>query len=179
MPRLLGAGNFHSMPATKTRSRRVTISLGLLALAGCAPATRVDLGTEPTLEAEIAAKSRGIFEAEQSGDRSALDALLSDRYRYLSSIGGKDRSKTEEIQLQLGVRVETFKIEDVRVVRLNRDYAQLTYVAHQRLVTAEKTICPRSGALETWSQERRGWRIVTRTEWLIGDAKSLICPSAS
>ena len=125
-------------------------------------------GTNAASPSAIVARSRAVFEAQGRGDREALAALLADDFRYLSSGGRGDRAKAAEIELQGGVRVADFSIENARVVPVTEGVAVLHYLAHQRLEAAGKpAICPFSGAMEAWRLEGAAWRMVSRTEWLI------------
>lgn len=129
-------------------------------------------GAEERLLADrtaIAERSRAMFEAERTGDRKALDELMGEDFRYLSSTGKQDRAKGEEINLQAGVEVLEYTIVNPRVTPITADVAVLHYFAHQRLRKRGEgaIICPYSGSMEAWRREGGSWRITARTEWLV------------
>lgn len=134
----------------------------------------------PAAEAAVLASSRSVFEAGQAQDRQVTEKLLrkilAPEYRYMSSVGSHpDRNKEEEVRLQLGVPVVSFAIEHPRFTWLGPDAVLLQYVAHQRLRSEGKEICPFSGAVEAWSMRSSKWQLVMRTEWLIGGRETLTC----
>lgn len=145
-------------------------------LIGCVTVSGAPRGITTLSADAVLERSRHVFEAERTGDKAALTALLSDNYVYLSSVGNVDRPKAEEIALQSQVTVQSYSIEKARVLLLGSGTALLRYFVHQRLLRRGKAaICPYSGAVELWQAEHGQLRMVTRTEWLVGTVRAPPC----
>lgn len=165
------------------RGSSFLLSMAFLFASACASAPRNagDPADHAAAERAIIARSRAVFDAERSGDRGALEDLFAPDYRYLSSVGNPDRPKDAELQDVLGVRVESYTFDRPRIVWLSPESAVLHYFTHQRLrrVSDGRLICPYSGAMEAWTQRDGAWRMVTRSEWLIGAARAPSCADST
>lgn len=163
----------------RTASLAILPTLVLLLTTGCASTARnasdpVDHATD---ERTIMAQSRAIWDAERTGDGATLERIWAPDFRYLSSIGNPDRPRDAELPEMLAVRVESYTIEHPRIVWLSREAAALHYFAHQRIrrVSDGRVICPYTGTMEGWARRDGAWRMVTRTEWLVGAVKAPAC----
>lgn len=165
------------------RGSSFLLSMAFLLASACASAPRnaADPADHTADERTIMERSRAVFDAEHTGDRSALEELFAPDYRYLSSVGNPDRPKDAELSEQLGVRVESYAIEHARIVWLSPESVALHYFAHQRLhrLSDGRVICPYSGAEEGWARRDGVWKMVTRTEWLVGATRAPACADTS
>lgn len=151
--------------------RRIMPALVIASALGACAAPDAGGGNDlrPGDREAIVARSRAVVEAEQRGDRAALDDLMAGDYRYLSSVGRADRSKAEEIDHQMDFEVVAFSIEKVRVAPLAADMAVVHSFIHQqvRRRSTGEMVCPYGGSMEAWRRDIGAWRLVARTEWLV------------
>lgn len=123
---------------------------------------------------------RAIWAAERRRDRVGVDSLLAPDYVYLSAIARRDRSGAEDLALRFGPHVvlEDYTLHGLRTARVSSDVIALHFVADQRIRSDSVLICPHTGTSETWARRAGRWRLVTRTEYLIGGERPPRCAAA-
>ena len=163
--------------------RAIAISV-VAALAGCAQVSPATDGSEIGSQgdaAQVIDLERSYWAAEQRKDWAALERMLAPEYRSMSSRGGPDRSKAEELALLSGGRVdlESFTFSTMRATWLSRDMVALNYIVDQRFHLDGRTLCPRSGSMTIWKRGDDGWLRTARTEYRISPESSIDCASVS
>lgn len=167
------------MPAILARVGIVGLSLLLADCAG-AGISAGPVASDATVAADslaIIAREQLVWAAELRRDRVAVDTLMAPDYTYLSSLGIKDRSKQEDLDLRFGPEVVLggYRLSSLRAVPVTADAWAVHYMARQRILRRGTWICPRTGTSETWVRRDGRWLQRTRTEYLDGGPPPPVC----
>lgn len=162
---------------------RLMILAGAVVLAACSTAgaggPRASEGGPVASNDSLAILTREqqLWAAELRRDRLAVDSLMASDYLYLSSIGGTDRSKADDLALRFGPEVVLggYSLSSLRAVPVSADVWAVHYMARQRILRRGVWICPRTGTSETWVRRGDRWLQRTRTEYLDGGPPPPAC----
>ena len=158
------------------------LAAACLVAAGCASPGKTgiaDAAERDKEAAQVMQLEREYWDAELRHDSAAVASLLSPDYLSMSSRGGADRNKAEELELLFGGRVhlESFRFSNMRATWLSPDVVALQYVVDQRFTLDGRALCPHSGSMTVWSRRDGHWLRAARIEYALGNVTNAECPA--